>query len=294
MLELNWTSYLSHFKRQIGQTNHFLITILIGIEGVRKGEVKKGESFNVSWDPISLEETARRSRVFARNAALAWTVDSLDSYFGYLKKHPFKFPESFISKIQNDRSVYRNLKEVIDFTKYPIDLPLSLVHLGIQWRNNLVHFHAENKLDFEFGSLIRNIDKATIQERFRGLDPQLMLENFEDHKSPTFKEVAAIIQSTHFLVLELDKLLKNYIDIDLFIDHLARENELEIINIITAPADKRLKKMKQFLITKGFKETTIKKAKNIIEDKKIEDLIKSYHLKHFEKRDTESPIIEEI
>ncbi|MES2764170.1 MAG: hypothetical protein V4677_18275 [Bacteroidota bacterium] len=275
MLELNWTGYLNHFKKLIGQTNHYLITILIGIEGVRKGEVTKGDTFNVTWNPISLEDTSRRSRAFARNAALSWAIDSLDAYLGYLKKHPFKFPEVFITKIQNDRSIYNNLNEVIAFTKYPIDLPLSLVHMGIQWRNNLVHYHANNNLDFDFASFIRNIEKVSIQERFRGLDPQLMLENFDERKSPTFKEVAAIIQSIHFLVLELDKVLKDYIDIDIFIDHLIRENELEIVNIITSNPDKRLKKMKQFLFTKGFKETVNLETKNLIDDKKIEEIIKA-------------------
>ena len=243
---------------------------MIGIEGVRSGKATKGDSFNVSWNPLSIEDTGRRSRAFARNAALSWSIDALDAYLGHLKKHPFKFPETFIAKIQNDRSVYNNLKEVITFVNYQTDLPLSLVHLGIQWRNNLVHYHAENILDFEFASLIRNVDKQNIQERFRGLGPQMMLENFNDHKSPTFKEVAAIIQSVHYLVLELDKTLKDYIDIDIFINHLIRENDLEINNVITSSPDIRLRKMKQFLFTKGFKETSDTTLKNLVDDIKIE------------------------
>jgi hypothetical protein len=275
MLELNWTGHLKHFKKLIGQTNHYLITILIGIEGVRNGDVTKGESFNVSWNPVSIEDSSRRSRVFARNAALSWAIDSLDAYLGYLKKHPFKFPVEFSEKIQNDRSIYNNLNDVINFTKYKTDLPLSLVHMGIQWRNNLVHYHANNLLDFEFSSSIRNTDKDKIQKRFRGLDPQLMLENFNDHNSPTFKEVAAIIQSVHYLVLELDKILKEYIDLDILIDHLVRENELEILNIITSNPDKRIRKMKQFLISKGFKDATSKNGTQIIKEDKIKQVIES-------------------
>lgn len=273
MLELNWTGHLNHFKKLLGQTNHYLITILIGIEGVRKGEVTKGESFNVSWNPISLEDSARRSRVFARNAALSWSIDSLDAYLGYLKKHPFDFPQIFKEKIQNERSIYNNLNAVTEFTNYKTDLPLSLVHMGIQWRNNLVHFHADNILDFEFSSFIRNTDKDKIQKRFRGLDPQLMYENFDDRKSPTLKEVAAIIQSIHYLVLELDKTLKEYIDLDILINNLVKENELEIQNIIISSPEKRLRKMKQFLLSKGFKKVEKEENKKLINDTKIESII---------------------
>lgn len=273
MLELNWTGHLNHFKQLIGHSNQYLITILIGIEGVRTGVVTKGDSFNVSWNPTSIEETSRNSRRFARNSALSWTMDALDAYLGFLKKQPFDFPSDFYDSIKNDRFVFSLFNKVIDFTKYPIDLPLSLVHLGIQWRNNLVHYHADNELEQKYASLIRNVDMEAIQERFRGLDPKLMLENFNDHNSPTFKEVAAIIQSTHYLVLELDKILKEYINIDTLIDHIIRENDIEIDNIVFSSPDLKLRKFKRFLITKGFLEVTETTSKAVISDEKIMNII---------------------
>lgn len=274
MLELNWTGHLKHFKNLIGQTNHYLITILIGIEGVRTGKVTKGDSFNVSWNPVSIEDSSRRSRRFVRNSALSWAIDSLDAYIGYLRKHPFKFNDIELNKVLNtDRSIFNCLNEIIRFTSYKVDLPLSLVHMGIQWRNNLVHYHANNILDQQYTSFIRNIKNKDIQERFCGLDPQLMLENFNDKQSPSFKEVAAIVQSIHYLVLEIDKILKDYIDIDILIDHLIRSNELVINNIITSPPEKRLKKLKQFLITEGFKEVSETKTKNSVSDEQLMCLI---------------------
>lgn len=273
MLELNWTGHLNHFKQLIGHSNQYLITILIGIEGVRTGVVTKGDSFNVSWNPTSIEETSRNSRRFARNSALSWTMDALDAYLGFLKKQPFDFPSDFYDSIKNDRFVFSLFNKVIDFTKYPIDLPLSLVHLGIQWRNNLVHYHADNELEQKYASFIRNVDMMAIQERFRGLDPKLMLENFNEHNSPTFKEVAAIIQSTHYLVLELDKILKEYINIDTLIDHIIRENGIEIDNIVFSSPELKLRKFKRFLITKGFIEVNETTSKAVISDEKIMDII---------------------
>lgn len=274
MLELKWTGHLNHFKQLIGQTNHYLITILIGLEGVRTGKVTKGETFNVTWNPQSIKESAKRSRRFARNSALSWTIDALDSYLGFLKKSPFKFPEPFQTEFQNDRSVYKNLKSITELINYPVDLPLAIVHLGIQWRNNLVHYHAHNVLDQEFATYIRNINNKEIQERFRGLDAQLMLNNFCEGKFPTFKEVAAIIQSTHYLILEYDKQLREYIDMNLMLSKiLEKEDELE--KIIKAPVEKRNRKMRRFLVSKGFKEVESTNSKASLDDQKIEELIKT-------------------
>jgi len=278
MLELIWTGHLNHFKQLIGHSNHYLITILIGIEGVRTGEVTKGDTFHVTWNPISIEDTTRNSRRFARNSALSWTMDALDAYMGFLKKQPFNFPEEFYDSIKNDRFLFSTLNKVIDFTNYPIDLPLSLVHLGIQWRNNLVHYHADNELEQKYATFIRNVDMNSIQERFRGLDPILMFENFKDHNSPTFKEVAAIIQSTHYLVLELDKILKEFINVETFVDYIIRENDIEIDNIVFSNPEKKLRKFKRFLITKGFGEVNNSCSNTRITDEKLMDIIEKEYI----------------
>jgi len=273
MLELNWTGHLGHFKQLIGHSNQYLITILIGIEGVRTGVVTKGDSFNVSWNPVSLEDTSRNSRRYARNAALSWTMDALDAYLGFLKKHPFDFPKDFYDRIKNERFMFAMLNEVVDFLGYPIDLPLSLVHLGIQWRNNLVHYHADNELEQKYVSFIRNMDSKSIQERFRGLDPVQMYDNFKDNNSPTLKEVAAIIQSTHYLVLEFDKVLKEYVDVNLLIDHIIRENDVEFENVVFSPPETRFRKMKRFLMSKGFKEVDVTTSKALICDENLQKIV---------------------
>lgn len=274
MLVLKWTGHLNHFKQLIGQTNHYLITILIGLEGVRTGEVTKGETFNVTWNPKSTEESVKRSRRFARNSALSWTIDSLDCYLGFLKKSPFNFPKSFQTKFQNERSVYKNFRKITELINYPNDLSLAIVHIGIQWRNNLVHYNAKNFLDQEFASFIRNVDNTEIKERFRGLDAQLMLKNFNEGKSPTFKEVAAIIQSTHYLVLEYDKQLREFIDIDSMVNKIL-EKEKGLDKVIKAPVEKRNRKMKRFLISKGFEEVESTSSKASLDDTKITELIKN-------------------
>ena len=82
---LRRTSACSEFCERLGQANHLLITILIGIEGVRIGDARKSDDFHAAWNPKSLEETAQRSRRFARDAMLNHIVDSLGVYLSLLK-----------------------------------------------------------------------------------------------------------------------------------------------------------------------------------------------------------------
>lgn len=273
MVELNWSGHLNHFKNLIGQTNHYLITILIGLEGVRTGKVTKDNTFNVTWNPKSIEESAVRSRRFARNSALSWAIDALDAYMGFLRKKPFEFTDQQLIKVFSERSIYKSIKEVTRFCNYQTDLPLSIIHLGIQWRNNLVHYHADNELEPEFRKYLLEYDQAKVAERFRGLDGNFMVNNFDEKNSPTLKEVAAIIQCIHYAVLELDKILIQNVNLEDYIKQLIADNDLEYKNIMAASPDKRLKKFQQFLISKGFKETNGTTSTNILTDEKIEKLM---------------------
>lgn len=277
MLELKHTPALNHFKEMIGQTNHYLITILIGLEGVRTGIVTKGESFNVTWEPKSTEDSAKRSRRFARNSALSWAVDALDAYIGFLGKKPFCISDTeFLREIEK-RSVYRKFNATIKSLNYNTDFPISLIHLGIQWRNNLVHFHAENELDQEYATFLRNTEKKEIQERFRGLDSALMLDNFKKNYSPTLKEVAAIIQSIHYIVVEMDKeLVKSFSAFD-YCEKIIKdkENKQEVQKLLKANPELLDRKLTRFFLSKGFTliEDGETNQKNIIT---IEELRKTY------------------
>ena len=252
MLQVSHSPHLNQFKEAIGQANHYLITILIGLEGVRTGAVTKGDSFNVSWNPRSLEASVQRSRRYARQSGLTWSINALEGYLGFLRRHPFRFPTVFNQSLQNDRSVFSLLNKVVAFTGYPVDLPLSITHIGIQWRNNVVHYHAENELDPAYATFLRNVDRTAVGERFSGLDPHLMLEGFSEREAPRFKELAAIIQSIHYLVLELDRRLVAYIDPELMLKDILSEHALEARHILSAAPQDRARKMRQFLLTHGF------------------------------------------
>lgn len=278
MLELRHTPALNHFKDLIGQTNHYLITILIGLDGVLSGAVTKGESFNVTWQPKSIEDTAKRSRRFARNSALSWAIDSLDAYIGFLGKKPFCISDTIFLKEIEKRSVYIKFSAAIKCLNFQTDFPISLIHLGIQWRNNLVHYHAENELDQEYATFLRNTEKKDIQERFRGLDSSLMLNNFNNNCSPTLKEVAAIIQSINFVVVEMDKELVKSFSATAYCERIIRENMQELTKSLKVNSDLYERKLTRYFLSKGFTkiENGQLNQKNIISIEELKKLHKTY------------------
>jgi hypothetical protein len=79
-LSLTVTAARSQFKKLLGQNNHYLITILIGLNGVEAGTALLPDDFATSWNPRDVRRSVQRSREFAIKALLAWASDSLDAY----------------------------------------------------------------------------------------------------------------------------------------------------------------------------------------------------------------------
>lgn len=55
----------------MGQANHFLITILIGLDEVSKGQVKKPDTLDVCWNPKDVRASVERSRAVARTTMIS-------------------------------------------------------------------------------------------------------------------------------------------------------------------------------------------------------------------------------
>ena len=82
---------LKKFKKEIGQANHFLITILVGLDGVKSGKVEKNDEFSAAWNPKDVVASAERSRIYTIKASLAWVVDCLDMYLRLCNRKPRLF-----------------------------------------------------------------------------------------------------------------------------------------------------------------------------------------------------------
>lgn len=222
-MKINHTKARTDAKKLLGDNNHLLITLLIGVEGVRTGQVTKSDKFNVTWNPKDLESTARRSRRFARAAALAWAVDALDAYLGALSNSKIYDLSVILPEINDQltqRSVYKKLEAIEDALDLAPSVELSLSHLAIQWRNNLIHSTAENELDTPHRVLIREKLKSDEKKpnSFGNIDGDRLLKDFNNDGHPTFKAVAAFIQSINTLIEVVDCTIISKIKLDSYID----------------------------------------------------------------------------
>ena len=93
-------------------------------------------------------------------------------------------------------SDYRNKKD--NYYLPDLELVIALVDLAIQWRNNLVHSNASNRLKPNTTRiLIQNKSiLAQCSNGYGGLDIDETIERFKEGKHPRFKEVASLIRNT--------------------------------------------------------------------------------------------------
>lgn len=244
----------------MGQANHFLITILVGLDAVEDGAGKR-ETFHTSWNPRSVEASVQRSRHYAIKSALAWAVDNLDMYLRLCNRLPKLYGKEESLAIANTKhSVYNKFKCIIEH--HP-SLPVNesaYVDLLICWRNTMVHFDADNQLMHGSRQYFRNVQSDDPVERVYHLDINKMIEHFEHSECPNFKEVATLISMTIRFVENLDRILLGEIDQRVFLEeqlalilrlNAASKNAFHRAN---ASPEKRKKQIKQLLLANGVSE----------------------------------------
>jgi hypothetical protein len=218
MLELNRTVARAAFKDLLGQANHFLITILVGLNGVRRGGIEIDEEFRTSWNPRDVRHSADRSRAFALDLALVRAVDSLDTYMMRSRRHPLALTStSFASSMDGaGQSISRRL-EVFNAHLDPLpNRHTTFIKLAIEWRNRRVHSLADNNIDDDdIDSLEKCAD--TLHKEFSGLDVVELIKDYKSRSAPTFKEAAAIMRLVHFAVENFDTQLLGKLDINRYL-----------------------------------------------------------------------------
>lgn len=247
------------FKTEMGQANHFLITIMIGLDAVEDGAEKR-ESFKTTWNPQNRTNSVVRSKKYAIKSALAWTVDNLDMYLRLCNREPRLYHEEESLKIAKTKhSVYNKFDCVIRNHPELAVSKFAYVDLLICWRNNSVHFDAENKLMPESINYFRNIPEDDVVTNTYNLDVDQMWERFNRRECPTFKEAATLISMTIHFVEELDSILLRDIEQYQFLETsllklLKIGNATSVFSFKNTTPEKRKKKLKQFLVTAGISE----------------------------------------
>jgi len=226
MLYLNETRARRNFKDLLGQANHFLITILIGLHGVETGQVTASPDFHAAWNPKDVKISARRSRAFALDLALIRAVDALDAYMSWSLRKPSIIQQtefrSALDKAGNE--VWAKFEAFNRQTMGLDPVHEALIHLGITWRNRRVHSLASNELGSKNTQILKK-SGSTVAERFRGLSVTETLSRMQNNKPPAFKEAAGIVSAVQKAVELFDAILINRLDIEVYAKNAIR-NEL--------------------------------------------------------------------
>ena len=287
------------FKTEMGQANHFLITIMIGLDAVEDGAEKR-ESFNTTWNPKSRKNSVVRSKQYAIKSALAWAVDNLDMYLRLCNRGPRLYNEEEGLKIAKTKhSVYNKFDCVIHNHPELTVSKFAYVDLLICWRNNSVHFDAENKLMPESISYFRNIPENDVVTNTYHLDICQMLNRFNRGECPTFKEAATLISMTIHFVEELDNILLHDVDQYRFLETyllmlLDFKKKTSVFSYRNTTHEKRKKKLKQFFVAEGisedfYNEDGEKFLDEVVDLKKDEFISKARNRRKSEEKKTEKP-----
>ncbi|HET6747351.1 MAG TPA: hypothetical protein VFH06_04575 [Candidatus Saccharimonadales bacterium] len=253
---------LKAFKKEVGQANHMLITLLVGLDGIIKGNVTISKEFHATWSPKDKKISAYRSRDFAKKSCLVWVVDCLDMYTRLINKSPSLIEDTDLKKNidneENNRKIYTKLAIICE--QYDIkDTRLALVHVLICWRNRLTHYDAENDISVKDTELLLE-DKEAIKAKYRGLDIQLALESFYKKQPPTFKEVASLVSASIDLVYAIDEALISELDKVVYADrviikYLKSDISRRLNGLFSNEKEKINKSLQQILMQNGFSKS---------------------------------------
>lgn len=258
-MDINRSTALKCFKNEIGQANHMLITIMVGLDGIVPYQVEAQEEFHTSWNPKSKKKSVERSKVFAKKATMAWLVDCIDMYLRLINQSPLlidskQLKQSIDSK-ENSRSVYKRINIIC--SHYNIQsIDYALVDLLICWRNRLTHFQAENDIMSNNRKILQN-NVENIKEKHCGLDANQTLESFDNCAFPTFKEITSFVRASINLISEFDKCLLNDINLVTYADriivkYLNDRKEYRLNNIFSKDSQTAEKSLRQILFQNGF------------------------------------------
>jgi len=215
---MNKTSSKHQFKKSFGQANHYLITALVGLHDLNIGNRNSApDNLHTSWNPKNKARSIERSEIFLFNSFLGWAVDGLDMYVSILNRKPKYIQDDELQRKFDgtDRSVRRKvmlLGEYFDIDK----ITLALLDVLITWRNNSLHFLAENVIDKKFVEILKSNSEA-IESKYCGLCAQDLPDKAHSARDLTFKETASLIRVVHDYVNEVDAKVISALDVNAFL-----------------------------------------------------------------------------
>lgn len=188
-----------------------------------------------SWNPEDITASINRTDEFARKASLVWIVDCFDSLLSDFVCDFYRdnttelnelIKESGLKDLQRDysynefqRSVYLKFIAISTLLKketnldsfrqkndsrlsssgqiyFPnIELIVAACDFAIQWRNNLVHFSANNDASNDSKRILKKFRDILGSKEYCSLDAERFKKDFSNNQIPSFKETAFMIRS---------------------------------------------------------------------------------------------------
>jgi hypothetical protein len=205
------------FKEMLGQNNHFLITIMVGLDAVANGEAHLNKDFSTSWAPHHPGRSAERSREFACKALTAWLTDAVAAYIrGLFGKPPIVTDLTLAERVRAADHLDDKICEIAASCAQSKSSSTLLVRAAVIWRNRLVHSSARNRIAGELSNdlLAR---KELLAAEYRGLDVQRLIDSAMASRAPTLKEVTSLVQAAHNYVSAVDAALLERVELDLYV-----------------------------------------------------------------------------
>ena len=252
-----------------GQSNHFLITLLVGLGSVEDGTAQVRPEMRTSWAPHDRARSAHRSREFAIKALLAWLMDAVGSYTRIVQTSPALVSEEIRYNLESasrgDKGLAARIHALATDTGQARSGEVALLEVAAAWRNRLVHNHATGRLsNAAVGSAMEQSE--LFLESYQGLDVGDLIERARRSPAhaPTFKEATAIVRCAHKFVERADEALLLGIDLEPYLwevlrlylvkDVEARPDTLmrRASNIWSRSFDRRRTTMRNIAINAGF------------------------------------------
>lgn len=205
-LTMTATPERSRFKRTFGQSNHFLLTLIVGLDAVKAGNA--GPSLPAAWNPKDPSRSAQRSEGFAIQGTVVFLITAVDQYLGDIARlvspSSAELAAALDSAREKEKGLHGKIQAFADFAGVPPGVELALVESALQWRNRLIHPRSRAR----FNSALRERLLEHTQELnddYCHLEPERMIARFESNdESPSFKEVTGMITATHRFVRAVD------------------------------------------------------------------------------------------
>jgi hypothetical protein len=205
-LFLNESAARRYFKDVLGNANHLIITILVGLYAVEKRLISECPAeLRTAWNPKDPTASASRSRVMILQMSLVRATDALDVYLSLARRKPALIQDTDLQqKIDTSgQSVLKKFMVLRDACLGDDPVIAALVEVMIAWRNRQVHSLADNDVSAESWEILRN-NANWIKDEFRGMQIDRLFIDFSKESPPSFKEIASFIRATQDAVRTID------------------------------------------------------------------------------------------